>query len=1321
MPCNNTPESAKQILFGQPTIRFTDLAPIIGKLTKCGLGLFMPLLMVFITSGGSLAQTATSDLPISGLVSSIVDITGNPISLSEENGGPRRATNKVSDISVPASLGTYKSDLSTKDRNSMPSKTASDNILAAPLVPPSLTAFSPETSAVGTPIVITGTNLANVLSADINGSVATITAQSASSLTLTVAAGTTTGPINLNYAGGVVTTSSNYVVTGIAALCNLAAVNRGSITFSNNVGTVQGQINTVPYWTFNAVAGNTYRIASCSALEDTKLRIYNSINTEIASNDDDGPACPGTSASIDFVPPTSGTYKVLFTTVDCDPLLVNTNLTYQLVPSGSVRALFPSAGFESDEVVIRGNGFTGATAVAFSGGATAATISVLNDSTILTTVPFGASTGSVCVTNINGRILCSSQPFTVTPLPAMCNGANYAGRLLISFSFQARNLNVGFRPAFVFSAGANITYSFRTCNATGANDTKIRIYNALGTEVASNDDNGPYCTGNKASIDFVAPSTGSYYVLITDYDCNPISRTVFFEFKSSTVYPIITSFTPTSGPVGTTVAITGINFTGASAASINNTNTTSFFNVGQTTAIGIVTAGSTTGLIRMITPNGTAVSTSNFTVTVPLPTITSFTPTSGPVGTVVTLTGTNFTGANSVTFNGTTATGLNVINSTTATAVVGAGSTTGPVRIFTSNGNAIGPLNFVVTVNCSNLRLSITGQSGSAITANIANGTAPYRYSVNGGASTNSNTAAFNISIVPNSRSVITVTDANNCTATSAFFFRSGVTCGSRLLPSATDSVTIFHIPGSSGTTSVMFDGATFPTSSQLFATGSQVGTTTAAGTNPSNLTGVTGANAVAVVRAPIGTAWQGWLMCNAGAISPRTNIGSSALSTCNSTVVFSSFPFRQASVIGSSAQSFSPSVAGQTVKFDLDAVRLEAGQRIEVFYNLTGIGTPVATITGNYATNSTFSWTSNATSGALYLRFTGTNSNQFPGIVGRVSCVPLVLPNRIRLGTLVSTSVCAGSTISVPVNLTGSYTYPVTATAYLSDGSGSFASPLSVGTASLTSANGLVSASIPSSLVLPGNYRLRVDLTAPVLRSDTVALTISAIPAAPTISTPNGTAGCAGLPILLEGPFGATGYLWSNGQTTRQVRVQPGSYTLSISANGCPSPASAPVTVTNLPTPVAAFTQQNDTLFATPTGAAYQWLYNNGIIPGATGPFLKVSFNGAYSVIVTQGTCADTSASQLINSLSASQLGGLRLVLYPNPASKLVTLVAQPEAWRSSRTIIVTNALGQTVLQVPAAPSADGSQPIDITVLPAGRYMVSLKGSGSYQALVVQ
>ena len=1295
-----------------PTTVWQSSTPPVGVIRRYGFNATVGNIYSF----SSCTATGTNDTRIR-----IYDASGIELAVFSAN-GPYCTGRKASGDFTPTSSGTYYVVFSDLDCRVLSQSTPLQFRYTPAVVAPTITSFSPGSGPVGTSVTIVGTDLTAVTAANINGTSAAITAQTANSISITVGAGTTTGLITLSYATGSVSSTSNFVVTTANALCYSPATSRGSLVFTTTFNTVVGNVGTAPYWTFNAIAGNLYRLSTCGASVDTKLRIYDASLNEVTNNDDNGPLCVGSSASIEFVPLTSGVYTVLLTTFDCIPLTATVQLSYTRVDPFAVRSVVPSSGYAFDNVQIKGAGFTGATNVTFTsatGVVSVVSFIVVNDSTITTAVPIAAVTGTVCVTAANGQILCTGSVFTVLTLPVLCSTADYAGRLTMTTSFQALNLNVGFRPTFVFNTVAGRTYTFRTCGSTGTNDTKIRIYDLAGLEVAMNDDNGPYCGGAKASIDFVAPATGSYYVMITDYDCNPVSQIIYFDYKTSSAVPVITSFTPASGPVGTNVTISGINFTGATSVAFNGTTATGLLVVNSTTATAVVANGSTTGLVRITTPSGSAVSTSNFVVTV-TPTITSFTPTSGPVGTVVTLTGTNFTGATSVTINGTAATGLTVLSSTSARATVAAGTTTGPVRIITPNGSAFGPVNYVVTVVC-NLRLSITGQSGTAVTATISNGTPPYRYVVNGGATTNVGTATTTLPIVVNSRNVITVTDANNCTATSALFFRSGVVCGSRLLPSATDSVTMFHIPASSGTTSVMFDGATFPSSSQLFATGSQVGTTTAAGTNPSNLTGVTGANAVAVVRAPIGTAWQGWLTCNAGAISPRTNIGSSAQATCNSTVVFASFPFRQTSAIGSTAQSFSPSLAGQTVKLDLDAVRLEAGQRIEVFYNLTGIGAPVATITGNYATNSVFSWTSNAANGALYLRFTGTNGNQFPGIVARVSCVPLVLPNSIRLGSLASTGVCAGSTVTVPVNLTGSYTYPLTATAYLSDGSGSFSGPLAIGTASLTSASGAVTATIPSSLILPGNYRLRVNLTAPALISDTVALTINAIPAAPTISTPAGTSACAGQTVLLEGPFGATGYLWSNSQTTRQIRVQPGSYTLSISTNGCPSPASAAVTVTNLPTPVAAFTQRNDTLFATPTGAAYQWLYNNGIIPGATGPFLKVSFNGAYSVIVTQGTCADTSASQLINSLSANQLGGLRLVLYPNPASKLVTLVAQPEAWRGSGTIIVTNALGQTVLQVPASPSADGTQPIDITALPAGRYMVSLKGSGSYQALVVQ
>jgi hypothetical protein len=78
------------------------------------------------------------------------------------------------------------------------------------------------------------------------------------------------------------------------------------------------------------------------------------------------------------------------------------------------------------------------------------------------------------------------------------------------------------------------------------------------------------------------------------------------------------------------------------------------------------------------------------------PTITSFSPKSGPVGTVVTIKGTNLSGATKVTFNGKAAT----ITSDTATKIkvkVPSGATTGKIQVTTPGGKVKSTSNFTVT------------------------------------------------------------------------------------------------------------------------------------------------------------------------------------------------------------------------------------------------------------------------------------------------------------------------------------------------------------------------------------------------------------------------------------------------------------------------------------------------------------------------------------------------------------------------------------------------------------------------------------------------
>jgi hypothetical protein len=88
------------------------------------------------------------------------------------------------------------------------------------------------------------------------------------------------------------------------------------------------------------------------------------------------------------------------------------------------------------------------------------------------------------------------------------------------------------------------------------------------------------------------------------------------QIEGATSAPTITSFSPTSGPVGATVTINGTNFTGATSVKFNGVTATFIVN-SATKITATVPTGATTGRITVTTPGGTATSTADFTVTTP--------------------------------------------------------------------------------------------------------------------------------------------------------------------------------------------------------------------------------------------------------------------------------------------------------------------------------------------------------------------------------------------------------------------------------------------------------------------------------------------------------------------------------------------------------------------------------------------------------------------------------------------------------------------------------------------------------------------------------
>jgi len=70
--------------------------------------------------------------------------------------------------------------------------------------------------------------------------------------------------------------------------------------------------------------------------------------------------------------------------------------------------------------------------------------------------------------------------------------------------------------------------------------------------------------------------------------------------------PTLSSISPTSGPVGNSVTLTGTNLTGATGVSFNGTAATTFVVVNATTVTATVPTGATTGNVTVTTPSGTS-------------------------------------------------------------------------------------------------------------------------------------------------------------------------------------------------------------------------------------------------------------------------------------------------------------------------------------------------------------------------------------------------------------------------------------------------------------------------------------------------------------------------------------------------------------------------------------------------------------------------------------------------------------------------------------------------------------------------------------------
>ncbi|MEO6036768.1 MAG: IPT/TIG domain-containing protein, partial [Saprospiraceae bacterium] len=175
--------------------------------------------------------------------------------------------------------------------------------------------------------------------------------------------------------------------------------------------------------------------------------------------------------------------------------------------------------------------------------------------------------------------------------------------------------------------------------------------------------------------------------------------------------PAIQSFSPTGGPAGTVVTISGKYLTSTTSVTFQGIPASSF-TILSDSVLEAVTAPGSFGMIQVSSPAG-AGSINGFNI----PKITSFTPLSGSYLTSCTIRGANFTGTTSVVFEDSAALAFSIISDSVIEATVGIGRT-GRIKVINpySQGFSQNIFNFIYLRPSMNSFAPDSGSTGTIVT-----------------------------------------------------------------------------------------------------------------------------------------------------------------------------------------------------------------------------------------------------------------------------------------------------------------------------------------------------------------------------------------------------------------------------------------------------------------------------------------------------------------------------------------------------------------------------------------------------------------------------
>lgn len=259
-----------------------------------------------------------------------------------------------------------------------------------------------------------------------------------------------------------------------------------------------------------------------------------------------------------------------------------------------------------------------------------------------------------------------------------------------------------------------------------------------------------------------------------------------------------------------------------------------------------------------------------------------------------------------------------------------------------------------------------------------------------------------------------------------------------------------------------------------------------------------------------------------------------------------------------------------------------------------------------------------------------------------------------------------------------------------------------------------------PGSPSLSGTYSVTVTVGGCTSSAGTVSVLVNPTPAAQAI-TSNAPV-CAGNTLMLNGATLANAtYHWTgpnsysstsqNNSIPSTTAAMAGTYSLTVTVNGCTSAASTVSVAIGTTTPPAPTISINGISLQSSTATTYQWYRNGVLIVGATSQTYTPVVNATYTVIVTLNGCTSPASAPFVvtNAGIAEYTEDSSFLIFPNPSDGLFTVSFHANTKQTYK-LKLENALGQLIyVREYADVIGDFSQPIDISNYGKGVYMFIL------------